>query len=159
MPPWDRLRARRRRDDDETSPDEETETVHVVGDEGHAWWAEREDLERGYVAPPKPPPPAEEPPAKSAFEEYFSAESLFSSDAHREDAEIVMTYQAPDPYIVLGVAETATWEEISAAHRKLAKLHHPDRLLSATPDDRERSERRMRELNIAYSELRRRRGR
>ena len=44
-----------------------------------------------------------------------------------------------------------------AAHRRLAKPHHPDRLLNATPEDRQRSEDRMRDINIAYAELKRRR--
>jgi DnaJ-class molecular chaperone len=33
---------------------------------------------------------------------------------------------AEDPYSVLGVAKTATAEEIRSAYRKLAKQHHPD---------------------------------
>jgi curved DNA-binding protein CbpA len=37
----------------------------------------------------------------------------------------------PDPYLVLGVARTATGDEIRAAFRRLAALHHPDR----NPDD------------------------
>jgi hypothetical protein len=37
--------------------------------------------------------------------------------------------------------------------------HHPDRLASAEPDQRARSETFIRDLNIAYMELRRRRGR
>ena len=46
-----------------------------------------------------------------------------------------------------------------AAHRRLAKLHHPDRQTNATEAERENSDRRIRELNIAYMELRRRKGR
>ena len=36
--------------------------------------------------------------------------------------------QEPDPYEVLGVEPTATWDEIVAAHRHQARVHHPDRL-------------------------------
>ncbi|HLI60074.1 MAG TPA: J domain-containing protein [Solirubrobacteraceae bacterium] len=33
---------------------------------------------------------------------------------------------APDPYLILGVTPTATDEELRAAYRRLAQLHHPD---------------------------------
>ena len=62
--------------------------------------------------------------------------------------------RAPDdPYAVLGVRSTATWDEIVAAHRQLAKLHHPDRLQEAGPDQRASSETTMRLVNAAYREL------
>ena len=57
------------------------------------------------------------------------------------------------PYAVLGVRSTATWDEIVAAHRQLAKLHHPDRLQEAGPDQRASSETTMRLVNAAYREL------
>ena len=92
---------------------------------------------------------------KAVFDEYFSAESLFTTVGGEIDGEV---FDRDDPYVVLGVAGSATWEQITLAHRRLAKLHHPDRLLHATAADREKSESRMREINVAYSELRRRRG-
>jgi len=64
-----------------------------------------------------------------------------------------------DPYVVLGIPPTASWDEITGAHRRLAKEHHPDRLVDPTPEERERSDDRIRDLNIAYMELRRRKGR
>jgi curved DNA-binding protein CbpA len=64
-----------------------------------------------------------------------------------------------DPYAVLGVDETATWAEISAAHRRLAMAHHPDRAATRSARVRARSEEHIRLVNIAYTELRRRRGR
>ena len=54
-----------------------------------------------------------------------------------------------DYYEVLGVARTATEDEIKKAYRKLALKYHPDR----NPDDRKRSEERFREISEAYQVL------
>ncbi len=53
-----------------------------------------------------------------------------------------------DFYEVLGVAETATAEEIKKAYRKLAQTHHPD----ANPGD-ESAEERFKEISEAYATL------
>jgi DnaJ-domain-containing protein 1 len=57
---------------------------------------------------------------------------------------------------VLGVPLGASRQEISQAYRKLAFVHHPDRVAGMGPEAREYSEERMKELNAAYAELRRR---
>lgn len=53
-----------------------------------------------------------------------------------------------DYYAILGVAETASDEEIKRAYRRLALRHHPDR----NPGDR-RAEERFKELSEAYAVL------
>jgi hypothetical protein len=55
----------------------------------------------------------------------------------------------------LGVAKGAGAEEISAAYRKLARTHHPDKVANLEPEVREYSEQRMKEINAAYAELKR----
>jgi DnaJ-domain-containing protein 1 len=148
--PWDRLRRRRA---DETPP-EDVEQSADLNDEAYSWWADREQLETGQVPHGRKRRKPPEPPKKSGFETYYSTESLFdwSGDG-------VGVLDETDPYVVLGLPASATWEEITSAHRRLAKLHHPDRQLNAPPEDREANDRRIRELNIAYTELRRRKGR
>lgn len=122
----------------------------------HAWWADREGLDAGVPHGKRrkaaEPPPAE--PSGNTFTAYFSAQSLYD-EVPDPDAP-PMPEQSP--YLILGVAEAATWEEITAAHRRLAKIHHPDRLMHPTAAEQSESEARIRDLNIAYSELRRRRG-
>jgi DnaJ domain len=54
----------------------------------------------------------------------------------------------------LGVAEAAGAEEISAAYRKLAQTHHPDKVAKLKPEVKEYSEQRMKEINAAYALLR-----
>jgi DnaJ-class molecular chaperone len=57
---------------------------------------------------------------------------------------------------VLGVEEGASMRKITAAYRKLARTYHPDKVLELPAEAREISERRMKEINAAYSELKRR---
>src|SRR5215217_2467281 len=55
----------------------------------------------------------------------------------------------------LGVSKVAGVEEISAAYRKLAQTHHPDKVANLKPEVREYSEQRMKEINAAYAEFKR----
>ncbi len=57
---------------------------------------------------------------------------------------------------LLGVPLGASRQEVSLAYKKLAFIHHPDRVAGMGPEAREYSEERMKEINAAYSELRRR---
>ena len=53
------------------------------------------------------------------------------------------------------MSKGAGLEEISAAYRKLALTHDPDKVANLKPEVREYSEQRMKEINAAYSELKR----
>jgi DnaJ domain len=64
--------------------------------------------------------------------------------------------EVDDPYEVLGIGRSASWERITAAHRRLARQWHPD---GADESEREQREELLRRLNAAYAELRVRRGR
>ena len=55
----------------------------------------------------------------------------------------------------LGVSKEAGAEEISAAYRKLARTHHPDKVANLELEVREYSEQRMKEINAAYAEFKR----
>lgn len=62
--------------------------------------------ERGSATPPPPPGRPPPPPPAPA---------------------------APDPWTILGIARTATEEEVRAAYREQMKLNHPDRVAHLSP--------------------------
>jgi len=68
--------------------------------------------------------------------------------------------EEPDPYTVLGVPPDATDDEVRAAWTRLARMHHPDRLIAqGLPDEFvEQATRTMATINHAYDRVRERRG-
>jgi hypothetical protein len=81
--------------------------------------------------------------SKEGEEERRSAETL------EREARLATARRA------LGVSKGAGLEEISAAYRKLARTHHPDKVANLEPEVREYSEQRMKEINAAYAEFKR----
>src|ERR671911_620836 len=81
--------------------------------------------------------------SKEGAEERRSAEML------EREARLATARRA------LGVSKGAGVEEISAAYRKLARTHHPDKVANLEPEVREYSEQRMKEINAAYAEFKR----
>jgi hypothetical protein len=63
-----------------------------------------------------------------------------------------------DPYATLGVSESDSDEHIEAAYRRLMSEVHPDRVASAGADIREQAERRSRDANAAWDQIKRQRG-
>lgn len=57
-----------------------------------------------------------------------------------------------DPYVVLGVSQSASDEEVKTAYRNLAKKYHPDNYANA-PDVAELAAEKMAQINEAYDAI------
>jgi len=66
-----------------------------------------------------------------------------------------------DPYHILGVARGASDDEVRAAHRRLLREHHPDKLMGSglPPEVVEMATQKMATINAAYDRIRRDRDR
>ncbi len=155
-----RFPRRPRAEDDE--PDEPVR----LDDDAHAWWAQRpvEELWR-----PREEPRGAAEPERDVLAEHFGTDwrTSFGFDppppgADAPDPEPAEDDDLPDgadAYAVLGVDPAASWDEIVAAHRAMARRHHPDRVASEGPAAVAAAEERIVRVNAAYAELRVRRGR
>lgn len=88
---------------------------------------------------------------ETGYSQYYSNDSLF------EPATPTEFEQHKGPFEVLGVLSSASWEEVCRAHRQLVSKLHPDRYVDADDLVREAAERRVRDVNEAFSEIRRQR--
>lgn len=59
----------------------------------------------------------------------------------------------PDYYTILGVPRDASEKQIKLAYRRLAQKYHPDKLKSATPDQKRAAELKMGQINRAHDVL------
>lgn len=58
-----------------------------------------------------------------------------------------------DAYTILGVRRGDTFDEIHRAYRKRMKEYHPDRVAGLGSELRELAERKAKEINMAFEEL------
>lgn len=63
---------------------------------------------------------------------------------------------ATAPYVVLGIRPGAPLAEVTAAYRALAQKYHPDLHATEPPEFRALAEHRMKQINAAYEEIKRR---
>lgn len=99
-------------------------------------------------------------PKRDILAEHFGEDwrTSFDPKPPADDIDPPTPVDPDDPYSVLGVEPDASWETIVEAHRRLARRNHPDQLFGRTEEEVAAAEQRMRDVNVAYSELRVRRG-
>jgi len=84
---------------------------------------------------------------------------LYDSDAFsgKRKSDVPPSGNTENPYAVLDVDESADMEAIDAAYRRRMSEYHPDKVANAAPEIKELAERRARDINAAYEEIRKRR--
>jgi len=161
---WFRSRRRRRSSTDAGGSNESVD----LDDAGNAWWSQGEVTEAWHPKRRRASAEAAESvnEERDILAEHFGDDwrTSFGFTPPTEEelaAEAAREQQAlddQDPYKVLEVDPTATWDEIVAAHRHQARVHHPDRLFGQSEEEKQEGEDRIRVINAAYQELRVRRG-
>jgi len=110
-------------------------------------------VESAFYREPREPWPLATTVQETGFGRYYSTASLFYTG---DDAQDDPSSEA-GPYSILGLTSHDSWEDISRAHRRLVSELHPDRYVGSEDVVREAAERRVRDVNEAYSEIRRER--
>jgi len=89
-------------------------------------------------------------PDKEGYGDASEWQAAFQERMGFEQAQKVVG--GDDPYAILCVSKSASWNEIKKAHRKLVMLYHPDR----NPGDKEAEEKFLK-VQAAYEVLEHRR--
>jgi DnaJ-domain-containing protein 1 len=135
-----------------------------LSEDEHAWWAAREGVAGVPRGNPAEPESEAEPEPASPYAEYFNTETLFDGeaaaapppdpDAQAPDLDVPGGMDLDSAHLVLQIDIGVDWEDITKAHRSLAKQYHPDRLVSYSPEAQELGRVRMAEINAAHATLR-----
>lgn len=81
------------------------------------------------------------------------AEGTGGSGNHGKNSSGQDRYQRLDPYTILGVDRSATQDDIKKAYRSLVTKYHPDKVAHLGDEFREIAEKRFKEIQQAYQEL------
>nr|XP_018911332.1 PREDICTED: uncharacterized protein LOC109040028 isoform X1 [Bemisia tabaci] len=88
------------------------------------------------------------------FEKVFKNEPTYENKKMLDDAKAMATQsKRKDYYRILGLAKTASSDEIKKAYRKLALVHHPDRHVNSSETEKVNEEKKFKELGEAYAVL------
>lgn len=85
---------------------------------------------------------------------------LPSAEETREARRETRRDSASDPFIILGITEKATNEEIKISYRTLIRKHHPDKLIAEglPPEFIATANEKMKRINVAYDSICKMRG-
>ncbi|MCK4668342.1 DnaJ domain-containing protein, partial [Candidatus Dependentiae bacterium] len=85
----------------------------------------------------------------------------YSFSSQNQENYYRSTYTPPprsgkDPFTVLGLTHNATLKQIKNAYIKLVSRYHPDRYVSKSPSAKKAAEEKMKDINVAYEEAKKR---
>ena len=83
----------------------------------------------------------------------FQAEPDAKTSNRQEKSRPIYEPRLHTAYTILGVEIGASIEEVRIAYKRMAQLHHPDKVARMTTEIREIAEARMKEINAAYAAL------
>jgi DnaJ-domain-containing protein 1 len=83
----------------------------------------------------------------------FQAEPDTKSSNRQEKSRPIYEPKLHTAHTILGVEVGASIEEIRIAYKRMAQLHHPDKVAQMAPEIREVAEARMKDINVAYATL------
>jgi hypothetical protein len=161
--PWSRKRGEPKEPSKVPPPPPAPDASVRLDDDDHAWWAQ---AEVDTVWKPRERKRASAEEDRDILAEHFGEDWRTNflhtppteEELEEERRKEQQALDDEDPDKVLGVDESATWDEIVAAHRHQARVHHPDRLFGQSEEEKAEGEERIRVINAAYQELRVRRG-
>jgi hypothetical protein len=93
-------------------------------------------------------------PPRTASDDVFDADALFRDPTPPGPRPVPAASRADavEPWSSLGLTSNASWHEVVARHRELAKQHHPDRAGTDEAATRAAADR-MASINAAFAEL------
>lgn len=77
---------------------------------------------------------------------------------NRYSSSYTDSHSTKNPYLVLGINEQATDEEVKKAYRRLAMKFHPDKVENLGEEVKKNAEKQFREINEAYETIKQQRG-
>jgi hypothetical protein len=83
-------------------------------------------------------------------------EQPFQEEDSKEEFGLTEEFNIAPAYEILGLKHGASLKEVKTAYHRMAQMYHPDKVASLAPEFRELAENRMKEINAAYEELKKR---
>jgi len=124
-------------------------------DEAYQAWFDRMRNKRASAPSPAPDPSAGNAP--NAAGGYWSTDNLFRDSelqAERDSEERARRGEIASLLARLGLGPDASWADVNAAYKRLAKEHHPDRNIDKTTRTSQHHLEEMMELNRVHRTLR-----